>query len=273
MVRVLISRDRNEIYLSKLNNDNAFQLTDIRKAGEASVDKGEARHLFSTMSHYLPKAYVTALIVLAIFSIVCAEEFNGTTYRLGQNLAEVQQSVNASKLNLTLSQKTDNITLMDKDGQSIKMNSSYLFWRGDYIYSLNFGRQVSGNLVYTIPLQGQQFVLPLKDGGPVRIILPPGFTTGDRFLGIARPTPDDFQAGETGNVLTWWNTSQSPFIEVSYYQKDAPQALMQVLAILAAAGIALLVEYYMSIRKLRAIRKEAESDAQKAKGSKSEKKS
>lgn len=225
------------------------------------------------MSHYLLKACVTALVVLAIFSAVCAEEFNGTTYRLGQNRAEVQQSVNASKLNLTLSQKTDNITLMDKDGQRIEMNSSYLFWRGDYIYSLNFGRQVSGNLIYTIPLQGQQFILPLKDGGPVRIILPPGFTTGDRFLGIARPTPDEFLAEDTGNVLTWWNTSQSLFIEVSYYQDDAPQALMQILAILAAAGIALLVEYYMSIRKLRAIRKQAESEAQNAKGSKSEKKS
>jgi Family of unknown function (DUF5803) len=225
------------------------------------------------MSHYLLEACVTALVVLAIFSAVCAEEFNGTTYRLGQNRAEVFQSVNASKLNLTLSQKTDNITLMDKDGQSIKMNSSYLFWRGDYIYSLNFGRKVSGNLIYTIPLQGQQFILPLKDGGPVRIILPPGFTTGDRFLGIARPTPDEFLAEDTGNVLTWWNTSQSLFIEVSYYQDDAPQALMQILAILAAAGIALLVEYYMSIRKLRAIRKQAESEAQNAKGSKSEKKS
>jgi hypothetical protein len=114
--------------------------------------------------------------------------------------------------------------------------------------------------------------LPLKDEGPVRIILPPGFTTGERFLGIARPAPDEFQAEETGDVLTWWNTSQSLFIEVSYYKDDAPQALMQILAILTAAGIFLLVEYYMSIRKLRAIRKQAESEAENAKGSKSEKK-
>jgi len=216
---------------------------------------------------------MTALMVPAILSAVCAEEFNGTTYRLGQNLAEVQQSVNASKLNLTLSQKTDNITLLSVDGQRTKLNSSYQFWRGDYIYSLDFGRQVSGKLVYTIPMQGQQFILPLKDEGPVRIILPPGFTTGDRFLGIARPSPDEFQTEEeTGNVLTWYNTSQSLFIEVSYYKDDAPQALMQILAILAAAGIVLFVEYYMSIRKLRAIRKQAESEAENAKGSRSEKK-
>jgi hypothetical protein len=250
----------------------SYQGIGIEILQKRAIDKGETHNSFPTMSLNLLKAFVFALMIPAIFSIVCSEEFNGTTYRLGQNLAEVLQSVNASKLNLTLSQKTDNITLLDKDGRSTKMNSSYVFWRGDYIYSLDFGRHVSGNLAYTVPLQGQQFVLPLRDTRPVRIILPPGFTTGDRFLGIARPAPDEFQLVETGNVLTWWNTSEYPFIEVSYYKDDAPQSLKLFLAILAAAGIAILVEYYMSIGKLRAIRKESESKAEKTKDNKSEKK-
>ena len=44
------------------------------------------------------------------------------------------------------------------------------------------------------------------------------------------------------------------YIEVDYYRKNAPQALTLILSILALAGLALLVEYYFSIRKLRASR-------------------
>jgi hypothetical protein len=202
------------------------------------------------------------LIAFAVISLVCpAEEFNGTTYRLGLNEAKVTVPVNASKLNLTLSEKTDNITLLDRNNQSVPINSSYLFWRGSHIYSLTFGRNVTGELVYSVPQQGQQFILPLRDTGAVRIILPPGYTTGNRFLGIANPAPDEFREDKAGSVLTWYNTTQIPYIEVNYYRSNALQALMIIFGIMGLAGIALLVEYYLSIRKLRAIREEEERKA------------
>jgi hypothetical protein len=200
------------------------------------------------------------LMAFAIISLACpAEEFNGTTYRLGLKDARVTVPVNASKLNLTLSEKTDNITLLDKNNQSIPLNSSYLFWRGSHIYSLTFERHVSGELGYSIHLQGQQFILPLRNAGAVRIILPPRYTTGNRFLGIANPAPDEFEEDESGSVLTWYNTTQIPYIEVNYYRNNALQALTIIFGILALAGIVLLAEYYFSIRKLRAIREEEEN--------------
>jgi hypothetical protein len=197
------------------------------------------------------------LIAFAVISLVCpAEEFNGTTYRLGLKETKVTVPVNASKLNLTISEKTDNITLLDMNNQSVPLNSSYLFWRGSHIYSLTFERHVTGELVYSIPMQGQQFILPLRNEGAVRIILPPGYTTGNRFLGIANPAPDEFRDDEAGSVLTWNNTTEIPYIEVNYYRNNAPQALTIIFGIMGLAGIALLVEYYFSIRKLRARREE-----------------
>lgn len=209
------------------------------------------------MYDHLLKAGAWALMALAVIGAVCsAAQFNGTTYHLGEKDVEVTWPVNASKLNLTLPEKAEEIALLDENGHRVALNSSYLFWQGNHIYSLSFERHVSGDLIYTMPQQGQQFILPLKDSGPVRIILPQGYTTGDRTLGIARPSPDEFHADEAGTILIWHNTSGIQYLEVSYYRNNAPQALMMIFGILALAAIALLVEYYISMRRLRSLRKD-----------------
>lgn len=207
------------------------------------------------------KAGATALITLAVICMISSgTEFNGTTYILGEREAEVMVPINASELNLTLTENVGDMTLLDEKGKSVAYNSSYEFWQGDYIYSLNFERHVTGKLTYNITLQGQQFVLPTKDHRPVRIILPKGYTTGDRSLGIARPPPTEITANDAGDILIWNNTTSISYIEVDYYRKNAPQALTLILSILALAGLALLVEYYFSIRKLRAQRIEEEDE-------------
>ncbi len=199
-----------------------------------------------------------AVVVAVVLAIACVTasgaEFNGTIYHLGERQAEVTVPVNASKMNLTLPEKVESMTLTDDRGRSVTINSSYQFRQGDFIYSLDFGRSVKGNLSYNLTTQGQQFVLPIKDSRPVRIILPEGYATGDRLLGIARPPPDEISTGDAGSVLTWNNTTSISYIEVDYYRKNAPQALMIIISILALAALALLVQYYISIRKLRASR-------------------
>ncbi len=204
------------------------------------------------MYDYLYRMGAPTLIVFAFLcAITSAAEFNGTSYHLGERNVMVVVPVNSSKLNITISEKTENITLLDRNGKNINITSSYRFWRGDHIYSINFAEHVAGKLIYTLPLQGQQFILPIKDEVPVRIILPQGYTTGDRTLGIANPSPDEFLANDTGNILTWYNTSQISYIEVSYYRKNAPQALMTIFIILALAGAVLLIRYYISVKRLK----------------------
>jgi hypothetical protein len=216
------------------------------------------------MYDLLLKVGAPALITLAVICMITSgTEFNGTTYILGEREAEVMVPINASELNLTLTENVGNMTLLDEKGKSVAFNSSYEFWQGDYIYSLNFERHVTGRLTYNITLLGQQFVLPIRDHRPVRIILPKGYTTGERSLGIARPPPDEITANDAGDILTWNNTTSISYIEVDYYRKNAPQALTLILSILALAGLALLVEYYFSIRKLRATRMMEEDDLKK----------
>ena len=217
------------------------------------------------MNDLLLKAGAAAIITIAVICMITSgTEFNGTTYILGERAVEVIVPINASELNLTLSEKVGNMTLFDENGKSVPFNSSYEFWQGDYTYSLSFKRHVTGRLIYNLTLiQSQQFVLPIRDRQPVRIILPKGYTTGDRSLGIARPPPDTFSASDAGNILTWNNTSSILYIEVDYYRESAPQALTLIFSILALAGLVLLIQYYISIRKLREQRIVEENEMRK----------
>ena len=186
--------------------------------------------------------------------------FNGTTYILFEHEMKVILPVNGSRANLTLFGQAEDMALLDESGSNVSFNSSYQFHRGDHIYSLAFERSVKGTLVYNMSRQGQQFILPIHHPEPVRIILPPGYSTGSRSLGIARPEPDIFQDADSGSILTWNNTTQIPYIEVNYYSRSAPVALMIIMAILAGAGLVLLIRYYMSIKKLKAARMELEKE-------------
>jgi hypothetical protein len=50
---------------------------------------------------------------------------------------------------------------------------------------------------------------------------------------------------------------------VNYYRDNALEALAIIISILALAAIALLIEYYLSIRKLRALRMQKEEESLK----------
>jgi len=180
-----------------------------------------------------------------------AAAFNGTIYLLGEREVQVVVPVNASALNFSLSERALNMTLLDEDGRQVEFNSSYRYWRGDHIYSLTFAGHVRGRLIYTIPFMGQQFILPIREKVPVRIVLPPGYTTGEKALGIARPEPDELEEVSGRTALTWNNTTAIPYIEVNYYRRSAPRALAIIISILGLAGAVLLVQYYLSMRRLK----------------------
>lgn len=205
------------------------------------------------------KKTILALVMLAFVCLSQATEFNGTTYRISHSQMQVTQPINASSYNLTLDEKAGDLVFVGSDGLEVGVNSTYSYWRGEHKYAIDFGRNVSGNLVYTMPYRGQQLILPLRENRPVRVILPPGYTTGDRILGIARPQPDQVTADKNGTALTWNNPGQ--FIEVGYYKEKASETLKKIFALLVGIAAILLLEYYVSIRRLRAISREAEKRA------------
>lgn len=200
------------------------------------------------------------LTVLISLNIAFAGEFNGTIYRLTAEQLEVKQPIDASRLNLTLPEKAVNISLMDSAGKNSALKESYTFWKGDYIYSLKFDKHISGMLVYILPHQGQKLILPLTENKDIRVILPPGYTTGNRFFGIAAPDPDNIKTDKDVTELTWINASADEVISISYYRNNAPEIVKIVFIMIAAASLILFAEYYASIRRLRAIRKKGEGD-------------
>ncbi len=212
------------------------------------------------MPRNLQLAGSTLLIGLLFISIALASDFNGTTYRLTSDQLEVTQPIDASHLNLTLSEKAINMSLLDSEGRSIALKKSYTFWKGEYIYSLIFDRHVSGKLVYSLPHQGQKLILPLAENKDVRVILPPGYTTGDRFFGIASPDPDNVKIDKDVSELTWLNASADEVISISYYKSNAPEIVKTVFIMIAGASLILFAEYYASIRRLRSIRKKGDGD-------------
>ncbi len=104
-------------------------------------------------------------------------------------------------VNLTLPEKVDNITLYDEAGRMVKINSSQSFWQGTTSTAWTL-KGMSRKAVYNLTSQGQQFVISIRDKGPVRVILPEGYATGDRLLGIAWPPPDMIASAEKKRVLS-----------------------------------------------------------------------
>ncbi len=212
------------------------------------------------MLRYLLRTGVLLLTALMFINIISADEFNGTTYRLTSDQMEVAQPVDASALNLTLQEKAINMSLLDSGGRSVGLKESDTFWRGDYSYRLIFDKHVSGKLVYTVPYQGQRLALSLEGNKDVRVILPPGYTTGNRFFGIAMPNPDTTKIDKDVTELTWLNVSGDEIIDISYYKSTAPEIVGTIFIAIAAASLILFAEYYASIRRLRSIRDKAERE-------------
>lgn len=212
------------------------------------------------MSTCLQLIGALSLIALLSLSIAIASEFNGTTYRLASEYLEVVQPIDASRLNLTLPEKAVNMSLLDSEGKNIGLKESYAFWKGNYIYSLIFDKHVSGKLIYALPHQGQKLVLPITENKDIRVILPPGYTTGDRLFGIASPDPDNIKIDKDVTELTWLKASADETISISYYKSNAPEIVRIVFTMIAAASLVLFAEYYASIRRLRSIRKKGDGN-------------
>ncbi|MBN1324225.1 MAG: hypothetical protein JW986_09580 [Methanotrichaceae archaeon] len=188
--------------------------------------------------------------------------FNGTTYRVSPSTVVVELPVNASSMEVVLLQKADSIALQDAVLGTVMINSTYTFWRGEHRYSLVFPRGVNGLLRIELPGQGQRFISPMSVSGAVRVVLPPGYATGERMLGIARPTPASVEVIDGVYILTW--DEAPPALDVSYYRVDAPRYLQMSLLLIIFLASLIALDYYLSMKRLRSIR-EAEEGATSSK--------
>lgn len=147
---------------------------------------------------------------------------------------------------------------------NLTYNASKEIRRGKKYLRFSFEQQVTGFLVYTEASQQQEFTRTLSREGEVRIVLPENYTTGNLFLGIARPPPDSIQVNKSRDVLMW----DSPYptyksISVKYYPEWAPLALGFFALFLSLCALAFGAYYYYGIETLKKRRKEIERDVRK----------
>jgi hypothetical protein len=205
----------------------------------------------------------TLLLLLGLSSLIASAQpfvvedyLYGTNYYITLNKVIVDKPVNTSGYNLTLYLTAENFLF--GDGQSwSEINATPVFWQGAYSYHLSFDRE-GGILRFQIPGQGQQFVSPMKENGSIRAVLPEGYTTGDRILGIPRPYPYQVLYNGDNTVVVWNSSPQERLISVSFYKKSAPVAISAIFLVLAVLALALIVEYQLTIRRLRSLRQERE---------------
>lgn len=164
----------------------------------------------------------------------------------------IEQPVSGKTFNITAIARIENISVI-RNSHTVRCSVDESFWRGVYRYRITAEETVSGILRYESPLKGQQFVSPVILSGTVAVVIPEGYTTGARALGIPRPEPYEIIRGNRTVVV--WRLERDSIIEVSFYRNDAPQILGYFFVLLLAAGIFLAAGYYSSIRRLDAMRR------------------
>ncbi len=185
--------------------------------------------------------------------------FNGTTYILARMEAEVIVPANGTSFNLSLPYKSE-IRLFDSNGSEVPVETEVQFWRGSHQYQIVSEEEVRGHLNYTIPITDQRFIGLAEVGESVRVVLPPGYSTGDPILGRARPSPDEIEVQDNRTVLIWTDLDERTLIDVSFYRDYAPRSFRLFLLLLAFLAGVLALEYRSSIRRIRSFREEAEED-------------
>jgi hypothetical protein len=208
---------------------------------------------------------LTILILIAVqaqaalFQGVEADEFNGTTYILAKSEAEVIVPANGSSFNLTLPIRAE-MRLFNSSGGEVPVETEVQFWRGYYNYQVVSEEAVEGHLNYTIPITDQRFVALAEEGSSVRVVLPPGYATGDRLLGKAMPRPDGVIVLENRTVLLWTELEGRTLVDVGFYREDAPRAFRLFLLLLAFLAGIVALEHYVSMKRLRSVKREADED-------------
>lgn len=164
----------------------------------------------------------------------------------------IEQPVSGKTFNITAISRIENISVMH-NSHTVRCSVDESFWRGIYRYRITVEEPVSGILRYEAPLRGQQFISPVVLNGTVAVMIPEGYTTGARALGIPRPGPYEIVGGNRTVVV--WRLERDSIVEVGFYRNDAPRILGYFFVLLMAAGIFLAAGYYSSIRKLEVMRR------------------
>ncbi|HIH44789.1 MAG TPA: hypothetical protein HA257_06900, partial [Candidatus Methanoperedenaceae archaeon] len=93
---------------------------------------------------------------------------------------------------------------------------------------INISSPVTGFIAYSESAQPRTFAQMIESEESVRVVLPAGYTTGNKLLGAANPPPDYVAEDSEGREVLIWNSPypDTRFITVDYYPDWIPGAFM-----------------------------------------------
>lgn len=180
---------------------------------------------------------------------------NTTIYYLnGSTVKVVDNIINETTVRYMMDDSSDtnfkDPVAVNSSGMNVSFNvtSEPIFGRS-YI-RFDFSSMFSGYVAFT-QSDGQDFIRTTVENKSVRVVLPPGHTTGSRFLGIPNPEPDNITVDTFGRQVLIWDNPYPFQISVKYYDKGAPMLLYYFSIILIAGFAVICLYYYITIRTLK----------------------
>ena len=201
---------------------------------------------------------VHMLINSTVIDIIPIDDMSSNQDSL-ENIVIIADSVNANTTNVSID-LFNSYSLADS-ASDIGYTISKDVIRGQKHTYLKFNETITGFVAYTLPSQkGQDFIYIPSSPSVVRFVLPAGYTTGNPLIGIARPQPDETYIDNDGReTFIWYSREDMPkSIVVKYYPISAPKTLLIVGSILAFGAAIVLVDYYVTKKKLKRLRDDIE---------------
>ena len=201
---------------------------------------------------------VHMLINSTVIDIIPIDDMSSNQDSL-ENIVIIADSVNANTTNVSID-LFNSYSLADS-ASDIGYTISKDVIRGQKHTYLKFNETITGFVAYTLPSQkGQDFIYIPSSPSVVRFVLPAGYTTGNPLIGIARPQPDETYIDNDGReTFIWHSREEMPkSIVVKYYPISAPKTLLIVGSILAFGAAIVLVDYYVTKKKLKRLRDDIE---------------
>jgi hypothetical protein len=180
---------------------------------------------------------------------------NTTIYYLNSSTVKVVDSVsNETTIKYMLDDSTEknfkDPVAVNYSGKNVTFNVTSEPILGRSYIRFDFSSEFSGFVAFT-QSDGLDFARTTKENTSVRVVLPPGHTTGSRYLGIPTPEPDNVTTDALGREVLIWQNPYPYQISVKYYQKDAPVLMYYFSIIMIVCVVVISGYYYLSIRSLR----------------------
>lgn len=180
---------------------------------------------------------------------------NTTLYYLNGSTVKVVDSVtNETTIKYVLEDSTEmnfrDPVAVNYSGENVTFNVTTEPIVGRSYIRFDFSSEFSGFVAFT-QSDGLDFVRTTKENMSVRVVLPPGHTTGSRLLGIPNPEPDNVTTDAMGREVLIWENPYPFQISVKYYQRNAPVLFSYFSIILIVCVAVISGYYYLSIRSLR----------------------